>query len=181
MRQLRSILVPIIASIIAFSSLPAFVSAQTSYPAWAPNTAYAVGAQVTYQDSTHPNHLYKCQQAHTSQVGWEPPNTPALWIDEGAYGGTSATNTPTTVPTTGPSSTPRPTTVPTATATSSGSGGTCATPYVQGNVYTGGMIVSYQGHNWLAKWWTQNEYPSTGGSGVWQDNGPCSTDRKSVA
>ncbi|HLY28822.1 MAG TPA: glycosyl hydrolase family 18 protein [Aggregatilineales bacterium] len=171
MRHLRSILISIIACIIALSSLPAFVSAQTSYPAWAPNVAYKIGDQVTYQDSTHPNHLYKCQQAHTSQVGWEPPATPALWIDEGAYGGGSVTNTPTS----GPTSTPKPTNTGAPTATSSGSGGTCAPAYVNGNVYVGGNVVSYQGHNWLAKWWTQNEYPSTGGSGVWQDNGPCST------
>src|SRR5579859_6833836 len=75
--------------------------AQT-YPAWAPNVAYAVGAMVTYQDATHPNHLYKCIQAHTSQVGWEPPNVPALWSDQGAYSGGSSTATsvpPTTAPT----------------------------------------------------------------------------------
>ena len=48
--------------------------AQTTPPAWAPNTAYAIGAQVTYQGA-----VYKCIQAHTSQVGWEPPNVPALW------------------------------------------------------------------------------------------------------
>ncbi len=41
---------------------------------WAPNTAYAVNAQVTYG-----GHTYKCLQAHTSIVTWEPPNTPALW------------------------------------------------------------------------------------------------------
>lgn len=42
--------------------------------AWAAQTAYAVGDQVTYQGTT-----YSCLQAHTSQVGWEPPNVPALW------------------------------------------------------------------------------------------------------
>jgi hypothetical protein len=41
---------------------------------WAPNTAYAVGQQVTYAGVS-----YKCLQAHTSIVTWEPPNTPALW------------------------------------------------------------------------------------------------------
>ncbi|GAA2328714.1 carbohydrate-binding protein [Dactylosporangium salmoneum] len=41
---------------------------------WAPNTAYATGATVTYGGAT-----YRCLQAHTSQVGWEPPNVPALW------------------------------------------------------------------------------------------------------
>jgi chitin-binding protein len=43
-------------------------------PAWAPGVAYAVNAQVTYG-----GHTYRCQQAHTSIVTWEPPNTPALW------------------------------------------------------------------------------------------------------
>src|SRR6185436_10001287 len=64
--------------------------------AWAPNTAYAVGALVTYG-----GHTYKCLQAHTSQVGWEPPNVPALWQDMGASGGATSvpptatkTNTP---------------------------------------------------------------------------------------
>nr|BFE88326.1 hypothetical protein GCM10020093_109270 [Planobispora longispora] len=41
---------------------------------WAPNTAYAAGAQVTYGGAT-----YRCLQAHTSLPGWEPPNVPALW------------------------------------------------------------------------------------------------------
>ncbi len=49
----------------------------------------------------------------------------------------------------------------------------CAAAYNNSAVYTGGMTVSDNGHNWLAKWWTQGERPSTGGSGVWQDNGTC--------
>ncbi|WP_432968550.1 glycoside hydrolase family 19 protein [Dactylosporangium sp. CA-233914] len=49
----------------------------------------------------------------------------------------------------------------------------CAPAYVNSTVYTGGMQASYNGHNWTAKWWTQYEAPSTGGSGVWADNGSC--------
>ena len=49
----------------------------------------------------------------------------------------------------------------------------CVTPYNNGAVYTGGMTASYNGRNWTAKWWTQGETPSTGGSNVWQDNGAC--------
>jgi predicted chitinase len=49
----------------------------------------------------------------------------------------------------------------------------CATAYSNSAVYTGGMQVSYNAHNWTAKWWTQYEAPSTGGSGVWQDNDAC--------
>ncbi|WP_371656602.1 MULTISPECIES: glycoside hydrolase family 19 protein [unclassified Streptomyces] len=49
----------------------------------------------------------------------------------------------------------------------------CAAPYAASAVYTGGTTASYGGHNWSAKWWTQGETPSTGGSGVWADQGDC--------
>jgi predicted carbohydrate-binding protein with CBM5 and CBM33 domain len=42
---------------------------------WAPGVSYAIGARVTYGGLT-----YQCRQAHTSLPGWEPPNTPALWL-----------------------------------------------------------------------------------------------------
>lgn len=41
---------------------------------WQANTAYSVNDEVTYLSNT-----YRCIQAHTSQIGWEPPNVPALW------------------------------------------------------------------------------------------------------
>ncbi|WUS95743.1 chitinase [Streptomyces sp. NBC_00708] len=67
-----------------------------------------------------------------------------------------------TPPTTTPPTTPPPTGSCTAAAWSSSA------------VYTGGTTVSYGGHTWKAKWWTQNETPgSTGEWGVWQDLGPC--------
>jgi glucose/arabinose dehydrogenase len=46
-------------------------------PAWQPNTFYAVNALVTYGGTT-----YSCRQAHTSLVGWEPPNVLALWLPQ---------------------------------------------------------------------------------------------------
>ena len=58
--------------------------------AWAPNTAYAVNDLVTYSGST-----YKCLQAHTSLVGWEPPNVPALWQLQSATPAPTSTPTPT--------------------------------------------------------------------------------------
>lgn len=42
--------------------------------AWVANHAYSVGDIVTYNGVT-----YKCIQAHTSLVGWEPSAVPALW------------------------------------------------------------------------------------------------------
>ena len=45
------------------------------FEAWVTDKDYAVGKIVT-----RPNgNLYKCVQAHRSQAGWEPENTPALW------------------------------------------------------------------------------------------------------
>jgi beta-glucanase (GH16 family) len=41
---------------------------------WAPGVFYPVGATVTFGGLS-----YRCLQAHTSQVTWEPPNVPALW------------------------------------------------------------------------------------------------------
>jgi chitinase len=49
----------------------------------------------------------------------------------------------------------------------------CAAAWSSSAVYTGGATVSYNGRNWGAKWWTQGEAPSTGGSGVWEDRGSC--------
>jgi predicted chitinase/chitodextrinase len=57
--------------------------------------------------------------------------------------------------------------------TASNAAAACVTAYNNSAVYTGGMTASYNSHNWTAKWWTQYEAPSTGGSGVWQDNGTC--------
>ena len=158
--------------------------------AWAPGIAYKAGDQVTYNGSA-----YQCLQAHTSQTGWEPPNVPALWqlVSSGATptattkptatntpkpttAGPTATATSTAIPTTvGSTATPTATSTPkpTATATPGSGGSNCATAYNNGIAYTNGQVVSYNGHNWQAKWWTQGEAPSTGGSGVWTDQGAC--------
>ena len=46
------------------------------FPLWAADTEYAADVRVRYE-----NKLYRCVQAHTSQSGWEPPATPALWTE----------------------------------------------------------------------------------------------------
>ena len=45
-----------------------------AYPQWSAGTSYAVGDRV--RDTL----LYRCVQAHTSQGGWEPHVTHALWV-----------------------------------------------------------------------------------------------------
>ncbi|WP_426364632.1 glycoside hydrolase family 19 protein [Streptomyces sp. E-08] len=57
---------------------------------------------------------------------------------------------------------------------SAGAAAACAAAWNSSAVYTGGMTASHNGHNWQAKWWTQNETPGTTGEwGVWADQGVC--------
>ena len=45
------------------------------FPEWAVGKSYAVGDRVRYDGK-----LYRCVQAHEAIEGYEPPNTPALWV-----------------------------------------------------------------------------------------------------
>lgn len=141
-----------IAGIILCAALSVAAFAQT-IPNWAPNTAYAVGALVMFQGVE-----YKCIQAHTSEVGWEPPNVPALW--QPVSGSPSPTPTPTPAPTPTPTPSPTPT----------GGGGSCAAPWSAAQVYTGGMVASVGSNNYTAAFWTQNQNPTTPGN-----SGPAGT------
>jgi predicted chitinase len=47
----------------------------------------------------------------------------------------------------------------------------CVAPWNANSVYQGGNTASHNGHNWSAKWWTQNETPGT--AQVWADQGAC--------
>lgn len=50
------------------------------FPAWTAGETtginYSVNDRVRYD-----GRLWKCVQAHTSQIGWEPDRTPALWTE----------------------------------------------------------------------------------------------------
>ena len=46
------------------------------FPAWKPGTAYTADQRIR-----HELKLYRCVQGHTSQEGWEPDKTPALWTE----------------------------------------------------------------------------------------------------
>jgi len=55
-----------------------------------------------------------------------------------------------------------------------GTGGSCsAGAWNSSTAYVGGSVVSYNGHKWTAKWWTQGDVPGNNGQGVWTDNGTC--------
>jgi chitinase len=79
-------------------------------------------------------------------------------------GATPPTTNPTTTPPTTPSTTP-----PTTPAT--GCSGVAA--WSSTTAYNGGAVVSYNGHTWTAKWWTQGDVPGNNAQGVWTDNGAC--------
>lgn len=92
------------------------------------------------------------------------------WV-YGSSAPTTTTPKPTTTttpkpPTTTPVTTPKPTT----TSTSGQCAGVAA--WVSNVAYTGGQKVTYNGHLWTAKWWTQADTPG-GLAGVWTDSGAC--------
>lgn len=50
------------------------LSSVDMYPAWEICVSYAVGDRIRHNEI-----LYRCVQVHTSQEGWTPNATPALW------------------------------------------------------------------------------------------------------
>jgi chitinase len=77
---------------------------------------------------------------------------------------TTASPTPTTASPTPTGASPTPT---------GGTGGCSAAAWVSTTAYVGGQQVSYNGHLWTAKWWTQGDIPGNNSQGVWTDNGAC--------
>lgn len=65
---------------------------------------------------------------------------------------------------------------PPATITPTPPANSCTAPaWNASTIYVANNIVSHNGHQWRAKWWTQGEEPGTTGQwGVWEDQGPCS-------
>lgn len=52
------------------------VDAVTLFQKWKPNEDYGMGYRLQWQDK-----LYRVVQPHTSQEGWEPDKTPALFTE----------------------------------------------------------------------------------------------------
>ncbi|KAK9752292.1 hypothetical protein K7432_018048 [Basidiobolus ranarum] len=45
--------------------------------------------------------------------------------------------------------------------------------WVSATAYTSAQKVTYKGHLWQAKWWTQNDTPGSNSQSVWNDIGAC--------
>lgn len=87
-------------------------------------------------------------------------------------GGPAPTATPAPTPTTAPTPTPTPTATRTSDPTPT-RGGCQAGAWSSGTAYAGGSVVSYNGRNWAAKWWTQGDVPGANSQDVWVDKGAC--------
>lgn len=95
----------------------------------------------------------------------------------GSSTGSSTSSVPSstsTQPTTTSSPTSTSSTTTSAPTTTTSPSGSCAgvSAWSSSIAYTGGAQVTYNGHLWTAKWWTQNDTPG-GAAGVWTDNGAC--------
>lgn len=72
--EVTAMLIPTLVNTLAVDDNTALRMRQF-YPTWAGNTAYNVGEKVQYGDD-----LWRCVQAHTSALGWEPSTaTASLW------------------------------------------------------------------------------------------------------
>jgi chitinase len=113
------------------------------------------------------NSLSTCTQISQNSLAFTDTFMKYAGGSGGTTGGTTTGGTTTGGTTTGGTTTG---------GTTTGGGGTNCTvaSWSSTQIYTGGDTVSWKGHNWNAKWWTQGEEPGTTGEwGVWQDNGAC--------
>jgi chitinase len=125
-------------------SVPPTTATTAPPPAGGACTAPAWSSTVAYTGGQTVSY-----NGHTWKAQWwtqaETPGSTQVWVDQGSC-------TPTAPPPPGPCS---------------------AAAWVSATAYTGGQVVSYGGHTWTAKWWTQGDIPGNNGQGVWSDNGPC--------
>ena len=123
------------------------------------------------------NSLSTCTQISQNSLAFTDTFMQYAGGSGGTSGGTTSGGTTTGGTTTGGSTTGGTTAGGTTTggSTTGGGGTTCTTAsWSSSQIYVGGNTVSWKGHNWKAKWWTQGEEPGTTGEwGVWQDLGDC--------
>ncbi|KAI1313887.1 hypothetical protein EDD11_002422 [Mortierella claussenii] len=125
-------------------------------------------------DATNLDVTSAAQQICKAALGASTPRCSGV-IPQPGGGGTdpssTASQTPTAttsvIHTTGVTTTATTTATPTPTNPT-----TCSAPaWSASTAYSGGAVVSYNGKQYTAKWWTQGNVPTAGGP--WTDNGPC--------
>lgn len=121
-----------------------------SAPAFVSGTAYTAGSKVSYN-------------GYIWEAKWWSSSTPSA-NSNGDWSAISACAGPATGSSSSSSS------APSGTSGSPSCSGVAA--WSSSTVYTGGQQVSYGGHLWTAKWWTEGDTPG-GSAGAWQDDGAC--------
>ena len=134
------------------SASPTGGSGTCTAAAWVSTTAYNGGAVVSYG-----GHQWTAKWWTQGDIPGN--NSQNVWTDNGACGGGSS-----------PSASASASASPSST---SGSGTCTAAAWVSTTAYNGGAVVSYGGHKWTAKWWTQGDIPGNNSQNVWTDNGAC--------
>lgn len=116
---------------------------------------------------------------YAADIGtWIQDDTVDVWLPGSQANGWGVQHRTVTIianpfggPTRPPSSSPSST--PSSPPSSSAPGGCAAAAWNSATAYTGGQVVSYSGHTWTAKWWTQGDVPGANSQNVWTDDGPC--------
>ncbi|QLG86883.1 hypothetical protein HQ393_00745 [Chitinibacter bivalviorum] len=164
--------------------------------AWDANQTYIGGECVSFGGKTYKAQWWTRGDSPATNAG--VVGTGLVWLPLGAApaatatpsakptASPTATATPTATPTAKPSATPSatptvaataaPTATPTATPTAKPSVGACNNAaWSSSTAYSTNQLVSYNGHTYQAKWWTQGDEPSSNvGSGKpWTDLGSC--------
>ncbi|KAH7098575.1 glycoside hydrolase [Auriculariales sp. MPI-PUGE-AT-0066] len=148
-----------------------------SAPAYVSGTSYTQGSQVTYD-----GYIWQARWWASSVPNANIADT-GEWQAISACGGTTTTTSTTsstssttsrTTTTSSSSSSSSSTTTTSSSSTATPTSGSCAgvAAWSSAIAYTGGQQVTYNGHLWTAKWWTQADTPG-GAAGVWTDNGAC--------
>ncbi|ETW75424.1 glycoside hydrolase family 18 protein [Heterobasidion irregulare TC 32-1] len=131
------------------------------------------------QTANHINYPNSKWDNIRSNMG-QSPSSPGTTTSAGSTTATSTTSKSTSTSTTSPATTTTPptTSAPATTSkpatTTAPSSGACAgvAAWDSTVAYTGGLKVTYKGHLWTAKWWTEADTPG-GSADVWTDSGAC--------
>ncbi|ORY04643.1 glycoside hydrolase [Basidiobolus meristosporus CBS 931.73] len=166
-------------------NLPSCKSAST----WAQSVSYPGGSVVSYDGYIWKALWYTQGQAPGVTAGYWNAISGCTGNGSGTtITATSTTSSATTVPptstvvTTSVSSTKPTSSVPSTTSATSSTptttpGGSCSgvAAWSSSTAYNGAQKVTYNGHLWQAKWWTQNDTPGSNSQNVWTDLGTCTT------
>ncbi|GAA2362848.1 glycosyl hydrolase family 18 protein [Dactylosporangium salmoneum] len=171
------------AGVAAYKELTGFVD-NPSYTYWDPVTlsSYFYNGTEFFSGETKQSIKAKIDYAHCKGLGgamvYALSNDPSAVLvneivtDVSGSAAACPTSSPTPTGSTGPSTSASPSKSPSSSPSTSPSTGTCsAAAWNAGTAYTGGAVVSYNGHTWKAQWWTQGETP--GSAAVWADQGAC--------